>query len=160
MPRKRNLWIPPSAGWAPLHPRAQQLLADVLLLLNLTERGARPSDRTRRLQRTSRNDLPPCLSKDRSPLDPTRTVATAETSVPGSNCAVGCPFDLCPYPPKGELSYRLELSEAFARQQQALIGSKPIVRKTAPWQANRPRELKKFWKQMRRRADEYGPGQI
>jgi len=160
VPRKRNLWIPPSAGWAPLHPRAQQLLADVLLLLNLTERGARPSDRTRRLQRTSRNDLPPCLSKDRSPLDPTRTVATAETSVPGSNCAVGCPFDLCPYPPKGELSYRLELSEAFARQQQALIGSGPILRKTAPWQANRPRELKKFWKQMRHRADEYRPGQI
>jgi len=41
-PRKHNLWIPPSTGWTALQPRAQQLVADVLLLLNLAERGARP----------------------------------------------------------------------------------------------------------------------
>lgn len=39
-PRKHNLWIPPSTGWTALQPRAQQLVADVLLLLNLAERGA------------------------------------------------------------------------------------------------------------------------
>ena len=61
-PRKHSLWIPPSAGWTALHPRAQQLVADVLLLLNLAERGPKPSDRTTRLRNTDRNDLPPCLA--------------------------------------------------------------------------------------------------
>ena len=37
--RKPPLWIPPSAGWSALDPEAQQLLADVLVLLNLAERG-------------------------------------------------------------------------------------------------------------------------
>jgi hypothetical protein len=87
--RKHNLWIPPSTGWTALHPRALRLVADVLLLLNLAERGGRPGDRERRLQRTNRNDLPPCLAGKRDPLDPSRT---------GSNCEPGCQFELCPYP--------------------------------------------------------------
>ena len=37
--RKHNLWIPRSTGWTALNARAQQLVADVLLLLNLAERG-------------------------------------------------------------------------------------------------------------------------
>ena len=151
-PRKHNLWIPPSAGWTALHPRAQQLVADVLLLLNLAERGARPSDRNRRLHRTDREDLPPCLSGDRSPLDPTRTVGMAETSEPGSNCKHGCHFGLCPYPPKGEATYRIELSEAFCRRQQALIGGGSIWRRGAPWQETLTGDLKQFWKQMGHRA--------
>ena len=155
-PRKHNLWIPPSNGWTALHPRAQQLLADVLLLLNLAERGAQPSDRYRRLQRTNRNELPPCLAGDRSPLDPTRTVGMAETSDPGSNCKHGCHFELCPYPPKGEASYRIELSEAFCRQQQTLVGSGALRRRTAPWQETLPGELKQFWKRMGQRAQPLG----
>jgi hypothetical protein len=151
-PRKHNLWIPPSTGWTALHPRAQKLVADVLLLLNLAERGAQPSDRNRRLERTNRNDLPPCLAADRSPLDPTRTVGMAATSDPGSNCKRGCPFELCPYPPKGEQSYRIELSEAFCRRQHALMASGSIRRRTAPWQEALPGDLKQFWKQMGHRA--------
>ena len=147
-PRKHSLWIPPSAGWTALHPRAQQLVADVLLLLNLAERGARPSDRTARLRNTDRNDLPPCLAGDRTPLDPMRTVGTAGPSLPGSHCKHGCLFELCPYPPKGEKSYRAELSEAFCRRQHDLLGRGAIRRKTAPWQGALPGELRRFWTEM------------
>jgi hypothetical protein len=152
--RKHNLWIPPSTGWTALHPRAQQLVADVLLLLNLAERGERPSDRNRRLERTNRNDLPPCLAGDRSPLDPTRTVEEAPASGPGSNCKDGCPFRLCPYPTKGEQPYRVELSEAFCRRQQTLLERRPVGvgLGPAPWQAALPSELKRFWHQMGQRT--------
>jgi uncharacterized protein YndB with AHSA1/START domain len=157
--RRGNLWIRPSTGWTELHPRAQQLLADVLLLLNLAERGVWSSDAIRRLRRTRQNDLPPCLSKDRSLLDPTRTVGGLNPA-PGSNCHAGCAFGLCPYPPKGGMSFRAELSPAFVRRQQAVLGSRSILHQTAPWQENRPRDLRRFWKQMERRAYEYRPGQL
>jgi NACHT domain len=146
--RKHNLWIPPSTGWTALHPRAQQLVADVLLLLNLAERGARPSARSARLRRTDRTELPPCLAGERTPLDPTRTVGTAASSLPGSHCKHGCPFELCPYPPKGEKSYRVELSEAFCRRQYALVSRAAVRRKTAPWQGALPGDLRRFWAQM------------
>jgi hypothetical protein len=151
-PRKHNLWIPPSAGWTALHPRAQQLVADVLLLLNLSERGARPSDRIARLRRTDRNDLPPCLAGDRTPLDPMRTVGMAGHSLPGSHCKTACRFELCPYPPKGEKSHRVEFSEAFARSQVALLNKGWPRRRTAPWQTAPPRDLRRFWQQMAQRA--------
>jgi NACHT domain-containing protein len=154
--RKHNLWIPPSTGWTALHPRALRLVADVLLLLNLAERGGRPIDRERRLQRTNRNDLPPCLAGERYPLDPSRTVGTTTTSEPGSNCKPGCRFELCPYPPKSEGSYRVELSEAFCRSQQALF-KRTWVRRAAPWQEVLPRDLRRFWKQMGQRAQ---PGEF
>lgn len=149
--RKHNLWIPPSTGWTALHPRAQKLVADVLLLLNLAERGE-PTVRNRRLARTNSRDLPPCLAGNRSPLDPTRTVGMAATSEPGSNCVRGCAFELCPYPPKGEQNYRVELSEAFCRRQHALMAGGSVRRRTAPWQEVLPEELKQFWKQMGQRA--------
>jgi hypothetical protein len=149
--RKHNLWIPPSTGWTALHPRAQQLVADVLLLLNLAERGE-PSDRNRRLQRTNQNDLPPCLAGDRSPLDPTRTVGMAVPSEPGSNCKHGCVFELCPYPPRGEAPYRVELSEAFCRRQQVLLNGGSVRRRAAPWQGALPGGLRRFWRQMGQRA--------
>jgi hypothetical protein len=154
--RKHNLWIPPSTGWTALHPRALRLVADVLLLLNLAERGGRPSDRERRLQRTNRNDLPPCLARERDPLDPSRTVGMTASSEPGSNCKPGCRFELCPYPPKSEGSYRVELSEAFCRSQQALF-KRTWVRRAAPWQEALPRDLRGFWKQMGQRTQ---PGEL
>jgi hypothetical protein len=156
--RKHNMWIPPSTGWTALHQRAQQLVADVLLLLNLAERGARPSDRTRRLQRTDRPDLPPCLAGERFPLDPMRTVGMATTSEPGSHCKHGCLFELCPYPPKGEKSYRTELSEAFCRRQHFLVSGGSVRRKAAPWQAALPRDLRWFWTQMGHRAHRFEVG--
>jgi hypothetical protein len=150
--RKHNLWIPPSTGWTALDPRAQQLVADVLLLLNLAERGDHPSDRERRLRHANRDDLPPCLTRDRNRLAPERTAGMARTAAPGSNCAVGCQFELCPYPPKGERYYRVELSEAFCRRQRVLVSRRGIWRRAAPWQGERPRALGQFWKKMEERT--------
>ena len=93
---------PPIGGVPALDPSAQKLLGDVLLLLNLAERGADPSDRNRSLQRTSTSHLPPCFTGTPSPLDPARTLSRERESHPGSNCPDGCPVQLCPYPPQGE----------------------------------------------------------
>lgn len=142
-----SLWIPPSAGWAALDPRAQQLVADVLLVLNLAERGDEPEEIEQRLTRVDRSELPPCLTRDREPLDPRRTVGGLYTA-PGTHCVDGCPFRLCPYPPKGVQTYRSELSEAFCRGQQTLL-SRGL---TAPWQSILRSDLKAFWADMADRA--------
>ena len=145
--RKHNLWIPPSTGWTALGAHAQQLAADVLLLLNLAERGG-PSDRDRRLQRINKNYLPPCIAEDRSPLDPNRPLGMAGNSAPGSNCTAGCQFSLCPYPSKGSQPYRQELSEAFCRRQQRLLTLWPSRPRTAPWQEMSAARLRRFWREL------------
>jgi hypothetical protein len=151
-PRKHQLWIPPSTGWTALDRRAQQLVADVLLLLNLAERGDTPDERDRRLDRANRSDLPPCLKGKRTPLDPSRTVGDAESSAPGSTCIEDCPFQLCPYPPKGDETFRVEVSEAFCRRQQTLVHRLPLPSGAAPWQNAMPGELRRFWASMGERA--------
>ena len=119
-PAHRHLWIPPSTGWSALDPRAQRLVADVLILLNLGERGRFPAERERRRRRMNRDELPPCITKDRSLLAAGRTIGGAENSAPGANCPGRCDFELCPYPPKGEQTYRAELSEALCRQEKVV----------------------------------------
>ena len=148
---KHHLWIPPSAGWTALNGRAQQLVADVLLLLNLAERGEQPRDRERRLKRSNRQDLPPCITHYRQALDPGRTVGTAASSAPGTSCVDGCVFELCPYPPKGTQP-RVEMSEAFCRRQQTLLTRNILGRRRAPWQQLRSAQLIRFWAGMADRA--------
>jgi hypothetical protein len=152
--RKHNLWIPPSTGWSALHPSAQQLLADVLLLLNLAERGDWPTDRIRRLQHTARPDLPPCLTLDRSPLDPGRTTVRTASSQAGSNCRDDCAFELCPYPPKSLDGQRVVLGEAFCRAQATLLShSRSGLHPKASWQRRTSTaELRAFWESMGHRA--------
>ncbi len=151
--RKHNLWIPPSTGWSGLDPRAQQLVANALLLLNLAERGQQPEQLERRLQRADRGELPPCLTANREPLDPTRTVGGADTSAPGTNCLDGCPFRLCPYPPSGVQPHRAELSEAFCHGQQALLRGRQARAAAGAWQSSVPAgELRRFWEKMADRA--------
>ena len=149
--RNRKLWIPPSAGWTALNGRAQQLVADVLLLLNLAERGDQPRDRERRLKRANRSDLPPCITRSRDSLNPGRTVGTAVSSAPGTTCVDGCAFELCPYPPKG-VQPRVEMSEAFCRRQQTLLLRRSPGRRRAPWQQMAPAQLTAFWAEMGDRA--------
>jgi len=149
--RKHRLWIPPSAGWTALNGRAQQLVADVLLLLNLADRGDQPPDSERRLKRSNRHDLPPCITRYRPSLDPGLTVGTATSSAPGTSCVDGCPFELCPYPPKGTQS-RMEMSEAFCRRQQMLLTRRSLGRRRAPWQEMRRGQLIDFWAEMADRA--------
>lgn len=152
--RRHNLWIPPSVGWSSLDPRAQQLVADVLLLQNLAERGDHAAQRERQLKRANRREIPPCLSGSRRPLDPTREIGTTQTTEPGANCVAGCPFDLCPYPPKGIQSHRTELSDAFCRRQQNLLRRTKLGgrKKAAAWQGALPSELRRFWRDMAGRA--------
>lgn len=148
--RKHHLWIPPSAGWAVLDPRAQQLVADVLLVLNLAEREQQPEEIEQveqRLRRVDGSDLPPCLTRHRDQLDPSRTVGGLYTA-PGAKCVDGCRFRLCPYPPAGLPLYRSELGEAFCRGQQTLL-SRGL---TSPWQLTLRGDLKRFWAQMANRA--------
>jgi len=145
--RKHHLWIPPSAGWAALDPRAQQLVADVLLLLNLAERGQGPDEIEQRLRRVEVNTLPLCFTRNRDPLDPKTTVGGLSRA-PGSNCIDGCRHRLCPYPPDGVQPYRSELSEAFCRGQQTLLNRGL----SAPWQTIPRTNLKRFWAQMADRA--------
>ncbi|MGW2486146.1 NACHT domain-containing protein [Streptomyces sp. NPDC001606] len=147
--RKHNLWIPPSVGWSTLHPRAQQLLADVLLLLNLTERDGVSVDE--RLQRTNRTELPPCLTSDRTALHPDRTVGMPGKAAPGTCCLRGCKFELCPYPAKGEQPAG-ELREPFCRQQLTLVSGRRPRRKRAGWQGMSSRKLRRFWKEMAERT--------
>jgi hypothetical protein len=139
-PHWQDAWIPPTAGWAALHGRAQKLLGDVLILLNLADRGAGPRDRDQYLLRVAPAFLPPCLSRDRSPLDPGRTIGSAAPA-PGSHCMAGCPFDLCPYPSQGERN-RAELSEAFCRRQRTLVRGR----------GRRAADLKRFWADMAQRV--------
>jgi NACHT domain len=150
--RKHNLWIPPSSGWSALDRRAQQLVADVLIMLNLTEQAGSSEpleDREHRLENANRNTLPPCLTKDRRPLQPSRTVGSAVMPSHGSTCLDGCQFELCPYPPSGAQP-RAELNEAFCRRQQSLLAHRlrRPGRKTAPWQGLTSKELESFWAQM------------
>jgi len=149
---RHHLWIPPSAGWTALDGRAQQLVADVLLLLNLADRGGQASERERRLKRSNRPDLPPCITHYRDALEPARTIGTAVSSAPGISCVDGCAFELCPYPPKGTQP-RVEMSEAFCRRQQTLV-IRPRDPRTgrAPWQQMRPAQLTRFWVEMADRA--------
>jgi len=160
VPRFHNLWIPPSTGWSSLDPAAQQLLADVLLLVLLGERGYRPKDLFRVFERTSPKSpkLPSCLSRDRSRLDPVRAVDAA--AQPGDNCADDCGMKMCPYPGKAEKGLRLEFNEIFCLHQRDMLRAwQPRswfylrFRRESHWQRKVPvTGLRRFWDEMGERA--------
>jgi hypothetical protein len=150
--RRHDQWIQPSMGWSGLDRHAQQLVADVLLLLNLAERGEQPGKIELWLGRVNRDILPPCIRRDRLALKPDRTVGTAASNPPGSSCLDGCPFDLCPYPPKGQQPHRAELSEAFCRHQYMLVRRARVRRSTARWQGLPRSQMRTFWSAMANRA--------
>ncbi|MEV5509301.1 NACHT domain-containing protein [Streptomyces orinoci] len=151
--RKHNLWIAPSVGWSILHPRAQRLIADVLIMLNLTQRDGKFDEVEERLKLAGQEALPPCLTRDRSPLHPEFTVGRAEADEPGSMCLANCRFRLCPYPPRGRQP-RSEIEEPFCRQQQALLHPQShlrlfaVNRHTPPWVGTPVRKLHGFWETM------------
>jgi hypothetical protein len=150
--RRHDQWIQPSMGWSGLDRHAQQLVADVLLLLNLAERSEQPGKIEQWLERANKDTVPPCIRRDRLALKPDRTVGTAARNTPGSSCLDGCPFDLCPYPPKGQQPHRAELSEAFCRHQYTLLRRTRIRRSTARWQGLPASQMRAFWSEMANRA--------
>ncbi|WP_406375799.1 hypothetical protein OG788_39790 [Streptomyces sp. NBC_00647] len=154
--RRHSLWVPPSVGWSTLDSRAQRLVADVLVMLNLIERDGHPDEVEERLARAEQPGmpLPPCIRSDREPLKPGLRIGTSTPPAPGSNCLPDCKFQLCPYPPRGRVP-RGEIREPFCRQQQALLpGSvrrwlpRGLRRKTPRWVGMRVRELDRFWDAM------------
>ncbi|SCL51551.1 NACHT domain-containing protein [Micromonospora peucetia] len=148
--RLQDSWLPASHGWAVLEPRAQRLLADVMLLLNLADRGRNSTERASRLTRASRPELPPCLTIDRTAMRVTLGRRQAHDVQPGSTCIDDCPFRLCPLPPKGdELPYQME--EVFCAHQIDLVGHwfRPGAR--ADWQAVNRKDLRTFWREMSER---------
>lgn len=163
--RAHNLWIPPSNGWGTLDPTAQQLLADILLLMILGERSYRPKDGFRHLDLCSREptQMPSCLLGNRTRLDPVRGAERA--SQPGSNCTDDCRLKMCPYPAKVE-NLRMEFSEVFCLHQRDLLKKwQPSAwaslrfRREAPWQRAVPvAGMRRFWDQMSDRARDIDPG--
>ncbi|MFD8462354.1 ATP-binding protein [Streptomyces antimycoticus] len=158
--RKHNLWIPPSAGWSTLDGRAQRLVADLLVMLNLIERDGHPDEVEERLARSEQPGmpLPPCIRTNREPLRPGLRAGVSTPPIPGSTCLPDCKFKLCPYPPLGCVP-RGEIREPFCRQQQALLPGRwrrclprGLRRKTPHWVGMRVRELDRFWDTMARRT--------
>ncbi|MFF5521278.1 NACHT domain-containing protein [Streptomyces coeruleorubidus] len=158
--RKHNLWIPPSVGWSTLDSRAQQLVADILVMLNLVERDGNPDEVEERMARVEQHGmpLPPCIRTNREPLQPGLRAGTADPPEPGTTCLPDCTFQLCPYPPRGCVP-RGEIREPFCRQQQALLpgrvrrwGPRILRRKTPHWVGMRLGELDRFWDAMARRT--------
>ncbi|GAA4316602.1 hypothetical protein GCM10023086_39060 [Streptomyces venetus] len=151
-----HLWIPPSAGWSLLDPRARKLVADVLLLLNLADRGDPPSskDYETRLKQTGGTDLPSCLRGDRGWLDPCRPGSTEKLTLGRENCASGCPVQLCPYPSKSDKIHQSEMSEAFCRKQRELVAKHRFLnfRQTMWWQGASLPNMRSFWESMEDRA--------
>lgn len=154
--RKHNLWIPPSVGWSTLDARAQRLVADVLVMLNLIDRDGHPDEVEERMARVEQPGmpLPPCIRSDRGPLRPGLRAGISDPPTPGSTCLPDCKFQLCPYPPRGCVP-RGEIREPFCRQQQALLPGRVrrhlprgLRRKTPHWVSMRVKELDGFWQQM------------
>ena len=156
-------WIPPLAGWLSLAPRAQQLLAEVVVYMNILDRG----DGRRRIkellernypageegepERTAERSLPLCMSVrgGRDLLDVGRELDDPVEA--GARCdRARCAMRLCPYPGLGEDLSRGELSEAFCRRQYELVTRR---RKKRPeWQRDVAfDELRRFWRAMERR---------
>ncbi|MFJ7043865.1 NACHT domain-containing protein [Streptomyces sp. NPDC101112] len=163
--RAHNLWIPPSTGWSTLDPRAQQLLADVLLVMVLGERAHRPKDAFRILELGAREPtrMPSCVRKDRTRLSPVRGAESA--AQPGSHCTDDCRLKMCPYPAKVE-NLRMEFSEVFCLHQRDMLKkwqpwawASLRLRREAPWQRGVPvAGMRRFWDQMSDRARDIGPG--
>ena len=149
---RHRLWIPPSAGWTALDGRAQQLVADVLLLLNLADRGDQATERERRLKRSNRNDLPPCITHYRDALEPGRTVGTAVSSVPGTQLRRRLRLRAVPLSPEGRPAAGRDERGVLPAAADLITRPRDPRTGRAPWQQMRPRQLKQFWVEMADRA--------
>jgi hypothetical protein len=145
-----GLWITPAIGWHSLGRRAQRLLGDLFLLLNLVERDSRDEREQRRLRScTVDHDLPACL---RGPVPEGRGLFGDCQAGEDSACSGACQYGLCPYPPKRTRPFRGELSEAFCRRQRTLLS--PLVIRRPPWQRpERPWQLGRRRGQIRYRRE-------
>jgi hypothetical protein len=128
-----------------LHRDAAQLVADIVLLLNLTEQGDR-DQQLRRLESTAAfKQLPACLGSSR-----TRT--ELDEACPGPPT---CPFELCPYPSQAAAAVcRGALGQAFCQHQSHLVHQRRFMRRrlVSVWQHMNNRSAVDFWEHMADRA--------
>lgn len=144
-----GFWISRDAGWRALAPRARQLVAEVLLLLNLVEdeaagpatedqhraNGRRPPsdehirvrDREKRRRRAAVDSLPRCIAhaSERERLG-VNALAADERPLGDERPLIGgcpehCGLGVCPYPPLRRAPFRGDLSETFCREQVRLL---------------------------------------
>jgi hypothetical protein len=171
-----SLWIPQAAGWLSLRERdARQLVADVLMYLNLIEGGnrvaadiangtvsaadqrVRERERRRRRVREQGASVPRCIAS-----------VSHHKDLNAQQSACGCAFDLCPYPAYEDHPFRGELYETFCRGQQRMVkgfgGRVPawreggVVAQAIPWRQSRA--LGRFWTEMEDRAKEPMAGAV
>jgi hypothetical protein len=142
-------WIPGAAGWNTLVPSAQQLVADVLVVLNLADRGRSTDEREENLDRVANHDLPPCVRhrRGREHLRVDRPLDDPGAAGPGSTCHSDCEIKLCPYPALGEELEREELGEAFCRLQQVLLRGR-VPGRIPSWTREKSSGLREFWSAM------------
>ena len=139
-----RLWLTESLGWVALKRRTVRLVADAMLMMNLTDGplgddGIAPQfDRT---SRASRPKLPPCMTLP-GQRDCLGVADDADDHI--EKCKKeGCSFHLCPYPPTGK-TFRQEFSESFCRHL--------MSERRARWQEMPRSELRRFWGDMEKRA--------
>lgn len=139
---------------AELHPDTAQLLGDVVVTLNLTERGDW-SDRAAEIQEHyTKRYLPHCLS-----TSPSRE--ELRTRCPGPDGpGPSCEFGLCPYPPPWGTGARGDFSQAFCRARRdganaRRLRARPFVASAQlPWQPAIDRDaLGSFWEWMDQRVE-------
>jgi hypothetical protein len=131
-----------------LHDDAAELLADIVLALNLTEARGEGDTYTSDLVRLSytTRELPACLT-GRQPR--------ARMLAPEAPLAVRCCLHgLCPYPLPGRATGRGEIPEAFCHRMANMTRVRRLRCRRPPWtERRRPRrELSDFWTEMERRA--------
>jgi hypothetical protein len=149
--RYQDSWCPEAVGWMVLTRRAQRLLADVMLLLNLADRPDNPpAERARRLAQANRGELPPCLTVDPSPMQPGRNSRASRPAEPGSTCLGDCPYRLCPLPPQSDgLAYPMD--EIFCAHQIDLVAARwRGLPGSVSWLVSRHR-MQWFWREMSQR---------
>jgi hypothetical protein len=102
-------------GWRALDASASELMADVIVALNLIEGDSRVEhQRSERLLRACGSAFPACLGEARE--DRRRLGVLGTTALGGSPCPASCGLRLCPYPARSEPTFRGELDEAFCRE--------------------------------------------
>jgi hypothetical protein len=166
-----GLWISLDAGWRGLCPRARQLVADVLVDLNLVEGEAEPPDdvadrrngsagsmadddrvrkRERRRLATTGERLPVCLV-DATERRRLRVNTLREEAEPGElGCPDRCGMKLCPYPGPRRAPFRGDLSETFCREQMRLLSGHW---KDFPRRVQRQGPLSRFVRRMKALPD-------
>jgi hypothetical protein len=132
---RRDVWDDEGvvvSGRCKLSAEAAQLVADVVLVLDLNEQG----DEAQRARFGTRDELPHCLS-----ASPDRAEILGERG-----CS--CDFGLCPYERSASESATRDLSKAFCRQQRHVAKRRTPKRRQRISKAR----LAAFWQGMEERA--------